>query len=211
LLSDRLIKKGEQVMVNDISFNDIHREYHQKILHYISKLVSNDEAEDITQEVFEKVNRGLAGFKGKSQLSTWIYRIATNTALDRLRSPSYKRSGEELIEETEEDKNVWTNNKKAPVDQQLIRKEMSECVQEHIDKLPSDYKAVILLSEQEGLTNQEIADILQVTLDNVKIRLHRARSSLKEILDNACDFYHNEQDILACDRKSSIIKFKKSD
>ena len=198
-------------MGNKISFNDIHREFHHKILHYISKLVSKDEAEDITQEVFEKVNRGLAGFKGKSQLSTWIYRIATNSALDRLRSPSYKRSGEELIEEADEDKNVWTNNKKVPVDQQLIRKEMSECVQEHIDKLPSDYKAVILLSEQEGLTNQEIADILQISLDNVKIRLHRARTSLKKILDEACDFYHNEQDILACDRKPHIIKFNKSE
>ena len=197
-------------MDKEFTFNSIYGEYHQKILHYISKLVSNEEAEDITQEVFEKVNRGLAGFKGKSQLSTWIYRIATNASLDKLRSPSFKRSAEELIEEAE-DRNVWTNHKKAPVDQQLIRKEMSECVQEHIDKLPSDYKAVILLSEQEGLTNQEIADILQVSLDNVKIRLHRARSSLKEILDNACDFYHNEQDILACDRKSSIIKFKKSD
>ena len=100
---------------------------------------------------------------------------------------------------------------RSPIDQQLIRKEMGECVQEHIDKLPSDYKAVILLSEQEGLTNKEIADILQVSLDNVKIRLHRARASLKKILDEACDFYHNEQDILACDRKPHIIKFKKSD
>jgi RNA polymerase sigma-70 factor (ECF subfamily) len=197
-------------MGNEITFNDIYREYHQKILHYISKLASNEEAEDITQEVFEKVDRGLAGFKGKSQLSTWIYRIATNAALDRLRSPSFKRSAEELMEEAE-DRNVWTNNKKAPVDQQLIRKEMSECVQEHIDKLPTDYKAVILLSEQEGLTNQEIADILQISIDNVKIRLHRARKSLKRILDEACDFYHNEQDILACDRKPHIIKFKKPD
>jgi len=197
-------------MDKEVTFNCIYREYHQKILHYISKLASNEEAEDITQEVFEKINRGLEGFKGKSQLSTWIYRIATNAALDRLRSPSFKRSAEELIEEAE-DRNVWTNHKKAPADQQLIRKEMSECVQEHIDKLPTDYKAVILLSEQEGLTNKEIADILQVSLDNVKIRLHRARTSLKKILDEACDFYHNEQDILACDRKPHIIKFKKSD
>jgi RNA polymerase sigma-70 factor (ECF subfamily) len=197
-------------MGNEITFNNIYREYHHKILKYISKLASNEEAEDITQEVFEKVNRGLAGFKGKSQLSTWIYRIATNAALDRLRSPSFKRSAEELMEEAE-DRNVWTNHEKAPVDQQLIRKEMSECVQEHIDKLPSDYKAVILLSEQEGLTNKEIGDILEISLDNVKIRLHRARASLKKILDEACDFYHNEQDILACDRKPHIIKFKKSD
>lgn len=197
-------------MVRETDFNGVYKEYHPKILRFISRLTSEHEAEDITQEVFEKVNRGLAGFKGKSQLSTWIYRIATNAALDRLKSPSFKCNTEELTEASE-DNNVWTNHKKAPVDQQLIRKEMSECVQEHIDKLPSDYKAVILLSEQEGLTNQEIADIFQVSLDNVKIRLHRARASLKKILDEACDFYHNEQDILACDRKSSIIKFKKID
>jgi len=196
-------------MVRETDFKNIYAEYQPKILHYISRLISDNEAEDITQEVFEKVNRGLAGFKGKSQLSTWIYRIATNAALDRLRSPSFKHNTEELTE-TSEEKNVWTSHEKAPVDQQLIRKEMSECVQEHIDKLSSDYKAVIVLSEHEGLTNQEIADILQISLDTVKIRLHRARAKLKDILDKACDFYHNEQDILACDRKSPIIKLKKS-
>jgi RNA polymerase sigma-70 factor (ECF subfamily) len=197
-------------MGSETAFDDIYRKYHQKILRYSSKLASSEEAEDITQEVFEKVNRGLAGFEGKSQLSTWIYRIATNAALDRMRSPSFKRDTEELQEESE-DANVWTRQRKTPVDQQLIRKEMSECVKEHIDKLSSEYKTVILLSEQEGLTNQEIADVLQISLENVKIRLHRARAGLKKILDEACDFYHNEQNILACDRKSSIIKFKKSD
>ena len=86
-----------------------------------------------------------------------------------------------------------------------------ECVQEYIDKLSPENKTVMLLSETEGFKNKEIADILQVSLDTVKIRLHRARASLKKILDEACDFYHNEQDILACDRKSSVIKFKKTD
>ena len=197
-------------MSSETAFNDIYREYHHKILRYISILANNEEAEDITQDVFEKVNRGLAGFKGKSQVSTWIYRIATNAALDRMRSPSFKSTREEL-KEASEDRNVWTSQRRTPVDQQLIRKEMSECVKEHIDKLSSEYKTVILLSEQEGLSNQEIADVLQISLENVKIRLHRARASLKKILDEACEFYHNEQNILACDRKSSIIKFKKSD
>ena len=74
---------------------------------------------------------------------------------------------------------------------------MGVCVREHIDKLSPDYKAVIILSELEGFKNQEIAEILQISLDSVKIRLHRARSSLKKILDEACDFYHNEKNILA--------------
>jgi RNA polymerase sigma-70 factor (ECF subfamily) len=197
-------------MAGEADFNKVYDAYHSKILRYIAHLTNDNESEDITQEVFEKVNRGLSGFKGKSQLSTWIYRIATNTALDRMRSPSFGHSGEELAD-GEEDKNVWTSHKKPSVDHQLIRKEMSECVKEHIDKLSSEYKTVIVLSEIEGFTNKEIAGILQVSLDTVKIRLHRARAGLKKILDEACDFYHNEQDILACDRKSSIINFKKTD
>jgi RNA polymerase sigma-70 factor (ECF subfamily) len=197
-------------MVREADFNKVYDEYNSKILRYITRLTNDNETEDITQEVFEKVNRGLSGFKGESQLSTWIYRIATNAALDRMRSPSFRHSGEDLAD-GEQDRNVWIRSKKPPVDNQLIRKEMSECVQEYIDRLSPEYKTVILLSEIEGFTNKEIADILQVSLDTVKIRLHRARASLKKLLDKACDFYHNEQDILACDRKSSIISFKKSD
>lgn len=197
-------------MPRETEFEKIYNAYHSKIFRYISRLTSNNETEDITQEIFEKINRGLSGFRGKSQLSTWIYRIATNTALDRMRSPSFSRSGEELTSE-DEDRNVWIDHKKPSVDHQLIRKEMSECVKEYVNKLPSEYRTVILLSEIEGFKNREIADILQVSLDTVKIRLHRARAALKKLLDEACDFYHNEQDILACDRKSSIIQFKKSD
>ncbi|HDL01241.1 MAG TPA: sigma-70 family RNA polymerase sigma factor [candidate division Zixibacteria bacterium] len=195
-------------MNGEINFGEVYKEFYPKVLRYISRFVGN-EAEDITQEVFEKANSGLESFKGKSKLSTWIYRIATNLALDKLRSPSFKRFSENLTEEIE-DISVWTRHKKPSVDRQLIRKQMSECVREHIDKLSLDYKTVIILSELEGFNNKEIADILQISIDNVKMRLHRARASLKKILDEACDFYHNEQNILSCDKKTQIIKFKKS-
>jgi RNA polymerase sigma-70 factor (ECF subfamily) len=82
---------------------------------------------------------------------------------------------------------------------------MSECVHEYIDQLKPEYLAVILLSEIEGLKNREIADVLQVSLDTVKIRLHRARAKLKKELDTGCDFYQNEQNALACDRKQPAI------
>ena len=82
---------------------------------------------------------------------------------------------------------------------------MSACVGEFIDKLPPNYKTVIVLSNLEGLSNHEIADILDISLDNVKIRLHRARARLKEALNDGCDFYHNEQSTLACDRKQPQI------
>jgi RNA polymerase sigma-70 factor (ECF subfamily) len=85
---------------------------------------------------------------------------------------------------------------------------MGECIREFIDRLPSDYKTAILLSELEGFKNREIADILKVSLDTVKIRLHRARARIKKELDDGCTFYYSEQDILACDRKQSQILSK---
>jgi len=192
----------------EIDFNEVYEEFHLKILHYLSRLTNPHEAEDIAQEVFEKVNRSLRNFKGESKLSTWLYRIATNTAIDRMRSPSFRRSSEHtrLDEDTgTEDRNVWSGHTKTHIDQTVIRKEMSECVREFIDRLPSDYKTVILLSELEGFKNREIADILQVSVDTVKTRLHRARARLKKELDDGCTFYYSEQDILACDRKQSQI------
>ena len=195
-------------MTSEYEFKKIHSEYYQKIVKYLLGLVGQYEAEDIAQEVFEKVSRSLKNFKGESKLSTWLYRIATNTAIDRMRSPSFIRSSEYAsLEENMgvEDRNVWSGHTKTHVDQTVIRKEMSECVREFIDRLPSDYKTVILLSELEGFKNKEIADILQVSLDTVKIRLHRARARLKKELGDGCTFYHSEQDILACDRKQSQI------
>jgi RNA polymerase sigma-70 factor (ECF subfamily) len=195
-------------MNGEIDFNEVYEKFQPKILHYLSRLTGQHEAEDIAQEVFEKVSRGLKSFKGESKLSTWLYRIATNTAIDRMRSPSFQRSSEYASLEDStgvEDRNVWSGHTKTSTDQTLIRKEMSECVREFIDRLPSDYKTVMLLSELEGFKNREIADILQVSLDTVKIRLHRARAMLKKELNDGCTFYHSEQDILACDRKQSQI------
>jgi len=198
----------------ELDFREVYEEFQPKVLGYISRLVGHHNAEDTTQEVFEKLSRALDGFEGKSKLSTWLYRIATNTAIDKLRSPSFNRSSENLaLDEgaNVEDKNVWTGQTKNPPDQKLIREEMSECVSEYIEKRPPDYKTVIILSEIEGFKNREIADILQVSLDIVKIRLHRARAGLKKELDKGCDFYHNDQGILACDRKFTSITPKMPD
>jgi RNA polymerase sigma-70 factor (ECF subfamily) len=199
-------------MKGEIDFQSICREFHPKILRYVSSMAGPDEAEDITQEVFEKVSRSLEGFEGWSKVSTWIYRIATNAALDRLKSPSRKRrvEGLESPEAAEAgERNVWTGQKKPRPDHALIRKEMNECIREFIERLPLDHKAVMVLSELEGFRNREIADILGISLDTVKIRLHRARAALKKELEEGCDFYRSEEDVLSCDRKTLPIRFKK--
>jgi RNA polymerase sigma-70 factor (ECF subfamily) len=173
-----------------------------------------NEAEDTAQEVFTKVSRGLDSFKGQSRLSTWIYRIATNTAIDKLRTPAYKHAtGHTSLEDNPGVENTTSTitPTDTPTDQKVIRKEMSECVREYVDRLPPDYQTVLVLSELEGFKNREIADILQITLENVKVRLHRARARLKQELDDGCDFYHSQDGTLACDRKPILIESKKPD
>jgi len=196
--------------MNNLEFPRIYEAFQPKILRYLTRLVGDAEAEDLTQEVLIKVNEALPGFRGESQLSTWIYRIATNAALDRLRSPSFK--GVKLFSLSEDktggdqavgdDRAVLAREKKPLVEKQLVREEMNECIRGHIEKLPEDYRAVLLLSEYEGLKNNEIAKILGVTLDTVKIRLHRARAKLKVVLETNCEIDWIEE--IPCNVMKSI-------
>lgn len=200
-----------------LEFQKIYDTFQPKILRYLTRLIGEHEAEDITQEVFIKVNQALKTFRGDSQLSTWIYRIATNTALDRLRSPSFKQMAQERLLKAsigdgaiaDDDKDLWTDKNMPSVDQQLIRKEMNECIKNFIENLPSDYRAVIIMGEIEGLKNSEIAEVLGISLDTVKIRLHRARTKLKKELETHCTFYRNEQSELACDLRSAFKEFRR--
>jgi RNA polymerase sigma-70 factor (ECF subfamily) len=198
----------------ETEFRKIHSAFQPKIFRYLTRLVGNEDAEDLTQEVFVKVNKGLNSFRGESKLSTWIYKIATNTALDRLRSPSFcacKTPIDASVEEADadtEDKDASIIKANMPsAEQELVKKEMNECIQSFINNLPAEYRAVILLSEIEEFKNKEIAKILGITLDAVKIRLHRARTKLKKELEANCNFYRDEQNELACDLKQAFKEF----
>lgn len=182
--------------MNDFEFSDIYEAFQPKILRYLTRLVGETEAEDLTQEVLLKVSDALPGFRGESQLSTWIYRIATNVALDKLRSPSYKKIVQNCAVDAEtelEDGNTWTGEKAPLVEPQIFRKEMNECIQSFIQKLPENYRVVLVLSEFEGLKDSETAETLGISSGAVKIRLHRAKEKLKEELRGRCESYWIEE------------------
>jgi RNA polymerase sigma-70 factor (ECF subfamily) len=195
-----------------LSFSSVYEEFYTKILHYLKRLVGEFEAEELTQTVFEKISRNLSSFKGDSKLSTWIYKVATNTALDRLKSQSFKYSfagplAPLPINLPEAEKPVSSANRTLDSpDKKIIQNEMSACVREFVDRLPPDYRTIIVLKDIEGLTNKEIAEVLEISLDSAKIRLHRARNQLKESLATGCDFYIDERSVLACDRKQPTPK-----
>lgn len=186
---------------------NIYDEFHGKIHHYLKRLVGEQEAEEVTQVVFEKISRNLHTFKGEAKLSTWIYRIATNAALDRQKSSAFRHSpsGPQAplpihLPEIEIPVSKSRENPDVP-DKKIIRGEMNECIREFVEKLPPDYKTIITLIELEGFSNKEVAEILEISLDAAKIRLHRARARLRKDLEAGCDFYSDERSELACDRK----------
>jgi len=190
-------------------------DFQPRILRYVTRLVGESEAEDLTQEVLVKISQSLNSFRGESRLSTWIYQIATNTALDRLRRAEIQRRLDPglpiaVCEDRQEGQDIWTGEEKASLDQQIIRYEMNGCIREIIDTLPDDYRSVIVLSELEGLADREISEVLGITLETVKIRLHRARARLKKELSTACVFFRDERNEFACDRRRLQVGLEKT-
>ena len=183
-----------------LDFQNVYGEFHPRIQRYLNRLLGPNEAEDVSQEVFAKVSQALPQFRGDSSISTWIYRIATNAAYDRLRSPSFQRAGEVPI-----DSAPPVEDSRTGVEQKLVRTEMNDCNGEYIASLPASYRSVVILSQHEGLTNREIAETLNVSLETVKIRLHRARARLKKELGSGCDFYRDSRNEFACQPKSKGV------
>jgi RNA polymerase sigma-70 factor, ECF subfamily len=191
-----------------IEFQAIHDAYRPRILRYLTRLVGEADAEDVTQHVLLKLSESLGQFRGESRLSTWIYRIATNAALDQLRRPrAQPTQGLGSVATTEdsdsdsEAEGAWGEESIPSVETSAIRQEMSRCVRDFVERLPDNYRTVIVLSELEGFKNSEIGDILGISLDAVKIRLHRAREKLRQDLSTGCSFHRDERDEFACDRK----------
>jgi RNA polymerase sigma-70 factor, ECF subfamily len=183
-----------------LEFQSVHDRFRPRVLRYLKRLVGEGEAEDLTQSVMLKISEGLSGFRGDSRLSTWIYRVATNAALDRLRHKTIQPPDETEFESDERDAALGALV--PSVEAAAIRQEMNACIREFIERLPENYKTVMVLSELEGFKNGEIAAILGISLDAVKIRLHRAREKLRKNLQTGCSFYRNADDELACDRKA---------
>jgi RNA polymerase sigma-70 factor (ECF subfamily) len=201
----------------DLNFHKIHDIYQPKIFRYLSNLIDEYEAEDLTQEVFAKVSRNLETFRGESHISTWIYRIATNLAIDRIRyctlpfEDQFSRteissdSGEEI-----EDRNIWTGEKPYSAEQKLIRGEMTDCIRSCLENLPETFRVVLVLSELESFMNKEIAEITGATLETVKIRLHRARALLRKEIERNCRVYRDERNELACEPTEEFSREKTS-
>ncbi|MBP9022313.1 MAG: RNA polymerase sigma factor [Spirochaetes bacterium] len=181
-----------------LNFNDIFQNYRTKILNFLSRTAGNDHAEDIAQEVFIKVSSSINSFRNESAISTWIYRIAFNTAMDFLR----KQKNKPLVCDLADKKLFYRQNSDYLTDEfRLIQDEMNECICSYIKQLSPKYKAAVILREYEGMSSSQISEVLGIKPESAKTLLKRARKLLRNKLEDACDFYYNEMNILSCEKK----------
>ncbi|HVT43045.1 MAG TPA: sigma-70 family RNA polymerase sigma factor [Thermoanaerobaculia bacterium] len=148
---------------------------------------SEEDARDAVQDAFVSMFKALGGFESNARLSTWLHRILINACLMKLRTR--RRHPEEDIEEylprfrddghQLESSVPWAESAETI----LELRELSNLVQRSIDQLPDTYRVVLLLRDIEELTTEEAAQILGVTPNAVKIRLHRGRQALRTLLD----------------------------
>ena len=181
------------------SSGELFAAYHDRIRRYVQSMVHDpDEAEDLTQDVFLQAHRRLGSVRNPDAVISWLYRIATHACYDRFRQWS-RRPQSASLESADLEETEATETGDASLDRVIERAEMSACVRGYLDALSDDYRNVILLHDVEALSTPEIGGMLGVSVGAVKIRLHRARRRLQDVLSANCALSYDEHGVLVCE------------
>ena len=169
----------ERVLAGDASlFEILMRRYNQRLFRVARAILSDDtEAEDVMQEAYVRAFRELAAFRGEARFSTWLTRIACHEALARAR----KRR--RLVPIGESGEPPEPPSETAGPEREMENRELQAVLRDAVEVLPDPLRTVFCLREVEGLSTEQTADALGLSLENVRVRLHRAKRSLRYSLD----------------------------
>ncbi|HMO02927.1 MAG TPA: RNA polymerase sigma factor [Oligoflexia bacterium] len=194
-----LDKKDDNALVQNIlngdqaSFNALMERYVNKVKNLAFKITRNeDDTDEVVQDVFVTIYRKADRFAGRSAFSSWLYRVAANSSFMLLRKKRRQGSGctdefnPNIIERSE-----LAESFAREIERYSVRYELREELERAIAELPEEYRTVFLLRDVDGLSNDQTAKVLDVTLPAVKSRLHRARLLLREKLEK---FYAEYKD-----------------
>jgi RNA polymerase sigma-70 factor (ECF subfamily) len=160
------------------AFEELVMTYQHRVFGVALRMLGNRaEAEDVAQEAFVRAHRALGAFRGDAKLSTWLYAITSRLCLNRL------ASGERRMARQGEDALLRLSDAGPRPDAALERRELETALGRAIAELPEDRRIVVVLRDIEGLSYEEIAQVLELELGTVRSRLHRARTELKEKLE----------------------------
>ena len=190
------------------AFEELLSRYEAKVFNLAMRFTRNQEdAEEVLQDVFATIYKKIDGFQGKSAFSSWLYRVIVNAAFMKLRKRKQHNtvSIEDLSPAVKQfclDKEQVYGNRS---DSMSINRELRDMIQNAIDKLPEQYRAVFVLRDVDGLSNQEVGEILQLSVPAVKSRLHRSRLMLRKRLQRYYDDYTGVKMWVRSDSNSSQV------
>lgn len=177
-LDDELVARVQQG--DKRAFDLLVIKYQHRIVQVVNRYVKDhSEAQDVAQETFIKAYRALANFRGDSAFYTWLYRIAINTAKNFLMAKSRRSSDYEVdVQEAEQIENAPQLQGLDTPEQLLLNDEILQVVHTTIDELPEDMRMAIMLRELEGMSYEEIAQIMNCPIGTVRSRIFRAREAI---------------------------------
>ena len=190
-LGVRTEREGDQLLVERVqsgdkqAFDVLVSKYQRRLMRLVSRLVHDPaEAEDVVQETFIKAYRALRHFRGDSAFYTWLYRIGINTAKNFLvtqsrRAPTSTENDAEQAEAFDDGEHLRDIN---TPESMLASKQIAETVNAAMDMLPIELRTAIVLREIEGLSYEEISDIMSCPIGTVRSRIFRAREVIAEKL-----------------------------
>lgn len=169
------VQKGDKT-----AFDLLARKYQHKIAKLVSRYIRDRrEVEDVTQEALIKAYRAIRGFRGDSAFYTWLYRIAVNTAKNYLESQGRRPPGTDMdIEGAELIESGAGLRDQATPERQMLTDEIAATVRRVIERLPEDLRTAITLREIEGLSYEEIAQVMDCPIGTVRSRIFRAREAV---------------------------------
>ena len=186
LINPNTLADGELVLTavsgREAAFEELVRRYQRPIASYVYRMVGDyDAALDLTQEVFIKVYNSLARYRSEFKFSTWIYKIAHNTAIDHLRRHTVRdqimtSGGDGTRSE------IAIESRRLTPEQESEREERRSEIESVVQSLPAAYRDLIVLRHSHDLSYDEIAEVTGLPLGTVKNRLFRAREAMRDLL-----------------------------
>lgn len=171
---------------NESAFNRLVLKHQSKVFNIIYGVLGNyDDTNEVAQDTFVNVYRGLKKFRKESSFSTWLYRIAVNLARNRYKKVKRIANVTYSIDEpikTEEGEIERSIPDPATAAGELEKKELRSKIQECVARLPIKYKEIVVMRDMEGMDYKEIEEITGLNMGTIKSRLHRGRWQLKELL-----------------------------
>jgi RNA polymerase sigma-70 factor (ECF subfamily) len=165
------------------AFELLVRKYQFKIIQLVGRLVGDADAPDVAQETFIKAYRAMGGFRGQSAFYTWLYRIGINTAKNHLVSRGRRPTNQDIdVNDAEQFGHTEHLSDVDTPESVVLSEEIRRKVGEAIQKLPPDLRQAITLRELDGLSYEEIAQVMDCPIGTVRSRIFRAREAIDAVV-----------------------------